>query len=413
MILPYLGFMIFVSIPLFIAETTIGAVTQKGPDAAFAAVSQKSPRFWKMVGNSTILTGFFISSFYSVVTGWILSYGIEALRNGFHFASCTESAAYWKNNLSSASWSMLGHTAVGLICFLILTRGVKNGLEKLNRICMPLFFVCIFSLFLWSISLPGFSQAIEYLTSFQPTTKTQGGIILIALGHAFFTLSIGQGTLVTYGSYTSSKSSLFSSAMIIALVDTLISLLATIILISTVFSDPMRRGTMESGPSLLFEAIPAFFSHIQGGVVLAPLFFFFVFIAAITSQLSALEPSIRKLESELRWSRKKASFFVIAASWAVGILSIVSLSNLGLFTYQGVSWFEAINYVTTSCMLPLGAMAAAILFVRAWKAKALVQESGAPLFSDLPMYIQRYLVWSLRLSPIFIFVIFLHALDIW
>ncbi len=411
-LLPYFFFMIFVSIPLFVAETTIGAVTQKTPDQAFTLLRNGS-RLWKWIGDSTIFTGFLISSFYSVVTGWILLYTVQAISKGFHFSSYVESAVHWNGCLQDWKWGVIGHTAVALLCLFILTQGVKKGLERLNQVCMPLFFVCIISLFIWSISLSGFWQAVSYLTSFQPTTNAGNSIILVALGHAFFTLSVGQGTLVTYGSYTKAQSTLFSSSIIIAFADTLISILSSVILIATVFSDIELNGTMTSGPSLLFEALPSFFSTMESGPWLPSFFFFFVFLAAITSQLSALEPSIRRIEAATSLGRKKSALLVIGSSWALGIIASISVSSFHLFSLNGTSWFDFISYVTTTYMLPLGAMAAAMLFLKAWHTKKLIQSSGEVLFADLPKMAQTYLLCSLKLAPIFILAIFIHALGIW
>lgn len=411
LILPYLFFMVFLAIPLFIAETAIGASAQAGPSTAFFLLGNR-PRISRFFGRMTVLTGFLISSFYSVVTGWILGYAIESIFTGFQAPTCLHAQSLWHEKLHNPLWNVGYHTIFALSCLFILQKGVKQGLEKLSRIGMPIFFICVAILCAWTSTLDGFSKALTYITSFQPIKDGSELLILVAIGHAFFTLSVGQGTLVTYGSYMKKTSTIFSSTLIIALADTLISLLSTLILLSTVFSDPSAGSELTSGPSLLFETLPTFFTHMHGGRFIAPLFFLLVFLAAITSQLSALEPMIHFLEREKNKTRKKATTLVVALSWLIGVLAAISISIPGSISLNGESLFGFLSFTTTSLMLPLGALAASIIFIQAYRAKKLIDETNRPLFHSLPRWVRSYLLWSLKLAPISITFVFLSVTGI-
>jgi NSS family neurotransmitter:Na+ symporter len=229
---------------------------------------------------------------------------------------------------------------------------------------------------------------------------------IIALGHAFFTLSIGQGTLVTYGSYLKPGEKILSNSLYIILADTLVSLLAAFCILSIVFSANME---IEFGPGLVFETLPTIFSQIRFGQLFAPLFFFFVFIAALTSQVSALEPLISHLTTtKKQLGRKWAVAIVTVSSFAIGVPSALSTNLLKGYTIFSHTFLELMNFVTTSILIPLGGFAAVCLIGWRFGIRKTVAQLGISSF-----FLKIFFLLTVKYSaPILILVVFLHSLGL-
>lgn len=401
-ILLYLFFLLLIGVPAFISEVLIGKATQKPPSLAFEALGRT--KAWKFIGTGTIVTGFLVSSFYSVVAGWILGYFVQALLGNLSDIHDIPSAHnHYTSLVAHPLWATAFHALFMGISAWVLFGGIRKGIELCNKIFMPIFFLILIGLAGYAMTLPSASQVFSYLTSIDfkacPT-----GAILIALGHAFFTLSVGQGTLVTYGSYLKPKTKTVSTSLYVILADTLVSLFSAFCILSIVFSANMQ---MEFGPGLIFETLPTIFSAIPFGHFLSILFFFLVFIAALTSQVSALEPLISHLSAN-KMKRKYAVALVTGASFLLGVPSAFSTSLLDGYTIFGQSFLECMNTLTTSILVPLGGLAAVLLVGWRWGIMDAIRNLE---IESSP--IRYYFVLTIKYcAPILIFFVFLHSIGL-
>ena len=402
----YLFFLSLIGFPAFLSEILIGKSTQKAPSGAYFALGKT--KVWKAFGQITIWTGFLISTFYSVVAGWILGYFFEALVGNLHSIQELETAKLHHTQLmESPLWGLSFHALFTAICYLFLTGGIRAGIERCNRFFMPLFFVILLVIATTSLTLPTATSVFQFFFSFHLEDLT-GAAILVALGHAFFTLSVGQGTLVTYGSYLEKKSPVLSSAFWVVFADTAVSILSALSILSIVFWAGLE---IEYGPGLIFQTLPAIFSQLTGGYYLSLGFFFLVFIAALTSQVSALEPLIAHFIEKRFFSRKKAVLIVVVSSYLLGIPSALSTNCLAGWTIIGHTFMDVANFITTSLLAPIGALFAVLLVGWRWGAKkALAQLEFTNADSASVKIFNSYFVVAVTfIAPILIIFVFLHA----
>lgn len=349
----YIAAVLLAGIPLMIAEIYIGHKTEKSPISAFKALQNGRIPF-SPVGFAGVLTGALILSFYSVITGWIFHYFFLSLGG---FSGSDESVKGLFGELASSPWINIGwHTLVMLIVVLVIIKGVEKGIEKVSKILMPALGILMILLVVHSLFSKGFGQAAEFM--FYPDfSKVTGHTLLEALGTAFFTLSLGMGAMITYGSYIKeSRVSYLKTSVQIAAIDTIIATMAGLIIFPIVFSNGLEPG---SGPSLIFETLPVLFSKMTGGRVVAVLFFLLVIFAALTSAISLLEVCVSSCVDEFNWSRTKSTVVFGIIVWLLGILSAVSSLNVG-----GRGFLDIFDALTSHYLMPIGGLATIIIF--AW-----------------------------------------------
>lgn len=356
----YLLSLLLIGFPVLMSEILIGRRTHLNPSGAFKQLG--GPR-WAYAGKATIATGFIVSAFYSAVAGWILGYLVEALRgNVSSFQSVAEASAYHSSLLQHPLWGIGYHLAFVLLAVGVLYLGVREGIERCCKVMMPLLFVLLIALVIKGLTMSHASEALHYL--FAPDWSSLTPLaMLTAVGQSFFTLSLGQGTMVTYGSYLKGRENLLQSCVPVVLMDTCVSLLAAVAVFTIVFSVGMHP---DSGPGLVFHTLPLAFSQIPGGMVLAVLFFLLVTVAALTSEISAMEPTIAYLMDERRWSRHRAVAVVGLGAFLVGVPCALSTSVLSHVTVFGWTIMELFDHLTTNVMIPLGGLAAVVLVSRVW-----------------------------------------------
>ncbi len=410
-IIVYLICLLLIGFPVLTAEIIIGRKTNRNPRGAFKLLSQGS-RFWRFLGGGIIFTGFFVSAFYSAIAGRILGYFIEALQGNISaFKAPEDAVAHYESLVVSPLWGLGCHFSFMFFCVIILFRGVRKGIEKGASVMMPLLLIVLLILVIKGLTLPNASGAITFLLSpnWDELTPTA---VLIALGHSFFTLSVGQGTMITYGSYLSKESNIPASCLPIALVDTIISLLVAIAVFTIVFSVGMEPT---AGPGLIFHTLPYVFSKIMGGYVAAILFFLLVTLAAITSEISAMEPFIAYLIDKKRWKRSKAVIVCGAGAFAFGIPCALSSSLLGNISFHNFDILVVMDFVATSVLIPLGGLCAVALIGWKWGVRPAIEhmESGAgPLFKRWP-WLKTYFSFCFKyVAPILIIIVFFHGLGI-
>ncbi|MCH9630716.1 MAG: hypothetical protein S4CHLAM37_07200 [Chlamydiia bacterium] len=409
-ILVYLVCLILVGFPVLLSELLIGRTTQKSPAGAFSAIGKT--KTWKVFGVITICTGFLVSSFYGVIAGTTFGYLIEGLLGKLtHFSTANETLAFYDKSSASPLWMMLSYTGFVLISMWILITGVRKGIEAGNKVMMPLLFFVLLFLVFFGISFPGSGKGLKFL--FNPNFRDlTPAAIIIALGQAFFATSLGQGTMVTYGSYLKKSESLPSTCVPISVFSTIVSLLAGMAIFSIVFSVGVNPG---SGASLMFQTLPLIFSKMTGGYMMAFLFFLLLFLAGITSQISALEPVIAFLMDEWKWKRHHAVVLAASLSYLLGIPCALSFGLLKNFTIFHMTVFEFMEFMCVNILIPLGGFVAVILV--GWrlginKAFDKIKEGTSNAFSRYP-FIGWYIKVSIKyIAPILILFILLDLFGV-
>ena len=408
-ILVYIFCLLFIGFPVFISEILIGRTTQTSPSGAFAKLGGK---IWGWFGKMTIATGFIVSAFYSAVAGWILGYLIESIKgNVSSFATSEAVLNHHQSLMDSPLWGLSFHFLFLLICVSVLLLGVRKGIERGNKIMMPLLFVVLALLAIKGLSMPDAEKGIAFLLAPNWHSLTPAAF-LIALGHAFFTLSLGQGTMVTYGSYLAKDSNMVASGFSVIIVDTLISLLATVAIFAIVFSTGLEPS---GGPALIFHTLPWVFSQIPLGHGVAVLFFLLVVLAAITSEISAMEPTIAWLIDDRKWRRTPAVIACGTGALLLGIPSALSYSLLKNETLFGKTFLDLMDFLATSILIPLGGLCAVLLVGWKWgcpNALKQLRHGAESLFTKQP-WLSRYFWFCFKFSaPVLIVLVLLHALQI-
>ncbi|MBR5332509.1 MAG: sodium-dependent transporter [Muribaculaceae bacterium] len=352
-LLCYILCIVILGIPVLCAEFAIGRSTQSNIFGAFRAL--KASGKWHWVGYIGILASIMILSFYSVVAGWTMEYLYQSIVGGLNFKNIDAFHSHF-STFSTSNWRPIMWTVLFLLCnYIIVVRGVKKGIEKMSNIMIPALFVLLIIFCINSLMMPNASEGLTFL--FTPDfSKITPKVVVSALGQAFFSLSLGLGTMMTYGSYFSKDTHIVRSATITASLDTLVAILAGLIIFPAVFSFGMSPV---QGPALVFEVLPSIFAQMPGGQIWSILFFFLLFLASLSSTISMSEVSIAFLSEEKKMSRTKASTLNLAVALVGGVLSALSfgyLSNLNFFGLFDINFFNFFDFTSSNILLPLGGM---------------------------------------------------------
>jgi NSS family neurotransmitter:Na+ symporter len=360
-----------VGVPIVIAEFAIGRKTQLSPVGAFKKLAPDS--WWKNVGYLGVASAFVILSFYSVVGGWTLRYTFVAISGGFEaMAGDPVLAKELFGDFVSSTWNPLfWHLIFIGLCIWIIVNGVKYGIERWSKIMMPAIIIILIMLVIRGLTLKNGMLGLEFLFKPKFSDLTANSVVL-ALGHSFFTLSLGMGTMITYGSYLKKDQNLLSSAFWVIFLDTAIAMLAGIAIFTTVFAlgaDPA------GGAGLIFHVLPSIFAQLPGGIIWGTLFFFLLFLAALTSAISILEVVTAYFIDQKGWSRAKATITFGGVAAAVGIFCSLSLGEFNdMSDIFGVSFFDLMENASSKYMLPIGGMLTAIFIIWRWGVPALLSE---------------------------------------
>ena len=432
-VLFYLGCIALIGVPVMMAEILIGRRGRMSPINSMAKLAKEAQvsRRWGYLGVIGALAGFLIMSFYSVVAGWALYYVYKMASGAFVGATGETAGGIWQA-LTSDPLTLLGwHTLFTALVVVVVARGVNRGLELAVRILMPLLFLLLVLLVGYALTSGAFAEGAAFLFNFDASKLTTDAA-LVALGHAFFTLSLGMGAIMAYGAYMPHKVSIGSTTMVIAGLDTLVALAAGLAIFPVVFANGLEPA---AGPGLMFQTLPIAFGGMHAGVLFGTLFFVLVVFAAWSSAISLLEPAVA-WAVEKGFKRWVATLVVGIAAWTLGILSVLSLNDWsgfkvivntpndwGLFvdsaTWQalatacasatGQTWFDFFDYLTSSIMLPLGGLFIAIFVGWIMKETHVRKELAMGNF-------KLYLVWRavVRIfSPLAILLVFAYSTGLW
>jgi len=382
---------------VMLAELTIGRHTQKNPVGAFEKIKPRTP--WKFIGYLGMLTGVFILSYYAVLAGMTAGYLVKTISGAFRGTVTSELTARTFSEFASNPFLILLFFII-VICIttFIISKGVKGGIERWTKVLMPILFFLIVFLALRALTLPGAGEGISFYLK-PDFSELNGKIIFYALGQAFFSLSLGMGTMITYSSYIPKSDNLVSSAGWVSFSDTLIAILAGIIIFPTLFAIPGIEPT--AGPGLVFEVFPLIFSKIPGGQIFGAFFFSLLLVAAITSTISLLEVPVSYFVDERNWSRKKAAWIIGFLTLCLGIPSALSWGGVKFLTKIG--FWAKVDIIFGNIALAFGGLLICIFLAWAWGVKKALKEirSGNPKFKLRPLW-----VFSIKfLSPLAILVI--------
>ena len=366
-VLVYLAAIALVGVPIMLAEIVLGRRSQKNPVGAFRVLAKDKigGRWWMGVGFLGVMTGFVILSYYSVVAGWTIRYILMAVSGQLgelaHHPAALQS--FFGDFLSDPAQQILFHTlfmgaTVGIVFF-----GVGRGIERAAKFLMPVLLSILVMLVIYSFWTPGFAQAMRFL--FRPNfSDLTTGSVLEALGHSFFTLSLGMGAMLTYGSYMRKRDSIPRAALTICALDTMIAIMACIIMFSIIFSFDFE---VTKSSTILFTTLPVVFFQLPGGAAVSALFYILVAFAALTSTISLLEVVSSFAIDELGWRRQRATLTMGASVLVFGVLSAVSLGGnetlsninfIGRPSTAGV--FGTLDYLASNWFLPVGGLLIAL-----------------------------------------------------
>lgn len=403
-LLIYIFFIFVIGVPVICAEFIMGRGTRRNIFGAFRMLH--SGRHWAWVGYMGIFASILILSFYSVVAGWTVEYFAQSLSGCL--SPSGGSLSHGQFDDFSTGWRPVIWTLVFLACNgVIVLRGVKKGIEKASNVLMPVLFVLLLLFCVNSLFMSGAGKGLEFL--FKPDfTKVDSSVLIGALGQAFFSLSIGLGTMMIYSSYFSEETPLVKSAALTASLDTLVAILAGVIIFPAVFT---FNAEPAAGPKLVFEVLPDIFHQLPGGAVWSTLFFFLLFLASLTSTISMSEICVAFFCEQLGLSRRKAALLNTAIAMVLGALCAMSFGVLSDFKVFGLTIFNLFDYMASNIMLPLGGMLISI-FV-GWLIDRNVVAAQLKGTGTIPAWFLRLIVFSLKyVAPAGIGLVFLAGLGV-
>jgi len=409
-VLVYLLCIAIIGIPIMMAEVFIGRNGRHNPITSFRLVAERnlaSPA-WRVSAIVGMLAAFIILSFYSVIGGWAASYIGHAAMGDFTGGTAESVGELFGGLLGSPIQLLAWHTVFMALVVLVVSRGLKGGLERAVTILMPALFLLLLLVVGYATTTGHFGEAVSFLFTPNFEALTVKGV-LVALGHAFFTLSLGMAIMMAYGSYLGRDVSIGRTAVSVAIMDTVVALLAGLAIFPGVFANGLEAG---AGPGLIFQTLPLAFGNMPMGSLFGTLFFVLLLFAAWTSGISLLEPVVEWVEEKTSLARTGSAILVGVLCWALGIVSILSLNvwsdvtPLGMFAaFEGKTVFDLLDYFTANIMLPLSGLLTAI-FVGWFVAK----ES---LKSDLALQGGAFSLWYNLIrfvTPIAVAIVFVYNL---
>lgn len=403
-----------IGFPVLIMEWLIGRRGGRSPVGSFVDVARANAgsSTWGILGGLGTLAAFLILSFYSVIGGWSLNYVFKTLFNQFNGMNGQATEQVFNGMLASAPEMTIWHTIFMLLTALIVAGGVAGGIERAAKWMMPLLALIMLVIVGYNLFTADFARGFHYLFDFDPS-KVTAKVMISALGHAFFCLSLGMAVMVSYGSYLKGDVDLFSAARTVVIWDIIFSLMAGLAIFPIIFSNGLDPA---GGPGLVFITLPIAFGNMSFGLVIGTLFFLLLTFAALTSSISVLEPVVAFLQEKLGMSRRMATWVGALSTWALGVLALLSfnlLQDVTIFTIhvngeakpQGI--FDALDYTTSKYMLPLIGLGT-VLFMTYVVGQDSIRE-------ELRLEGYKWILWKVAtrvVAPLGIVLVFLAELGV-
>ena len=402
----YLLLLIAIGVPLMISEFIIGRETRKNPVGAFSLLMPATK--WKWVGIMGVLASLLILAFYSTVAGWTLEYIRLSVVNQFQNMDSDNLRNLFQNFTSNPPLPLLWQTIFLGMTSIIVIAGIEKGIERYTKYLMPLLFILIIVLCIRSLTLPNAYKGLSFL--FNPNfSKIDSNVILNALGQVFFSLSLGMGTLITYGSYIKNNIKLPEVAFKVSIADSLVAILAGVAIFPAVFALGYEPN---EGTGLVFVVLPQVFNSMPMGQLFSIVFFLLLTIAALTSSISLLEVVVAYLIEEWNLHRKTATTISVFVSLLFGIICTLSFAENTPLMLGSTKFFDMLVYLTSNIMLPLGGLCI-VIFV-GWRLKYAIVIKQLELDPDkkIPSWVNILLFIIRYIAPLAILMIFLNSLGI-
>lgn len=405
-VLVYLVCIAVIGIPIMMGEVLLGRRGRKSPikTMTLLARTEGAQPAWKWLGVMGVAAGVLILSYYSVIAGWALGYVVRAVSGEFTGASAETVQGIFGSFVSDPEKLLGWHTVFMVMTMVVVARGVSKGLEKAVLMLMPGLFIILLLLLIYVMVETDFASGVSFL--FAPDfSKLDGNSILTAMGHAFFTLSLGMGAIMIYGSYLPDDVSIGKAVVTIAFLDTAVALTAGLVIFPIVFTSGLEPG---AGPGLVFQTLPLAFGQMAGGLLVGTLFFVMLVFAAWSSGISLIEPAVAWAVEKFSWSRPLASIVLGGMTWLLGIGTVLSFNLWESYTVFGKTYFDLLDYLTANIMLPLGGLLMAI-FV-GWIMKRQSSLDELQMRDGMAYGLWYFLVRFI--TPLAVIVVFLKAIGL-
>ncbi|WP_416151598.1 sodium-dependent transporter [Salipaludibacillus sp. HK11] len=402
-LLIYILCILAIGVPILMAEFTIGRRAQSDVVGSFETLAPGKP--WVLAGILGVASAFIILSFYSVVAGWSLHYFVQYFTGGPSLGTEGGYGGYFGEFITSPLQPLIWQFIFMAFTVGIVYVGVKKGIEKSNKILMPLLAVLVIVLAGYSMTLGGTREALNFLFSPDWSSLRDPEVYLAALGQAFFSLSLGMGALITYGSYLSKDHKLPGAAVSVASLDTVFAIIAGLMIFPAVFAFGIAP---DDGPGLVFVTLPEIFDNMTGGVLFGLAFFFLLSAAALSSGVSLLEVAVAYFMRKFQWSRQKAAIFIGFIIFILGIPSSLGMGILSDVVIFGRDIFDTMDFIASNVFLPIGGLIIALFVGWGWnKAEVLdASDFGNTPIGNIWIFILRFF------APVAIFLIFLSAIGV-
>ena len=413
-VLVYLFCVVMMGIPIMMAEILLGRRGRKSPVNTMhtLAAEEGLNSNWYLLGWLGVIAGFIILSYYSVIAGWTIAFIFKTGMGDFIGSNADQTTAIFSELISNPVVLLFWHTIFMFLTIYIVSRGVKSGLEQAVKFLMPALFILLLIMVAYAMSTEKFFDGLSYL--FIPDFGSLADknlfsdVFLPALGQAFFSLSIGMGAIMIYGSYLSKESSITFNCFVIALADTSVAILAGVAIFPIVFTYGLEPS---GGPGLIFISLPIAFGQMPFGTFFGSLFFILLMFAAWTSSISLLEPAVSWFVENRNMTRIKAAYIAGFIAWFLGLLTVLSFNHWAFeFTFAGTikenGLFDIFDILTSNIMLPLGGVLVAIFTSWLMSRSSTIDELGV---GDKNIYkIWRFIVRYI--APLGVIIIFLNAM---
>ncbi|MGB0238335.1 MAG: sodium-dependent transporter [Cycloclasticus sp.] len=404
-VLIYLLCILMIGLPIMMAEIMLGRRGRQSPINTMKELAQESAvsPFWSWLGWLGVIAGFLILSYYSVIAGWAMAYVVRVASGVFEGVTPDGASNIFGELIADPEKLLAWHSLFMIMTMLVVARGVK-GLERTVKFLMPALLAILILLIGYSMEQGAFEQGVSFLFT-ADFSKVTNESVLTAMGHAFFTLSLGMGAIMVYGSYLPSKVSIGSTASLIALTDTAVALFAGLAIFPIVFASGLEPG---SGPGLIFQTLPIAFGHMAYGSLFGTLFFVLLVFASWSSSISLIEPAVAWLVENKGMSRMRACIWAGLATWVVGIGTVLSFNLAADVTLLGKTFFDILDYLTANVMLPLGGLCIAVFAGWIMSKEASADELS---FTKPVLYrIWRFLIKFI--SPLAVIIVFFKAIGV-
>lgn len=406
----YLISVLIIGATIMLCEHALGRFSHQDAVGTFKKIAPK--KHWWIVGAMGVIASLIIFSFYSVVAGWTLSYVTKAIGGSLSNLATADFVTVFKSFIANPVEPILWQSFFIVITISIVILGIQGGIERWSKILMPALFVILILIIFRSLTLDGAMKGVEFYLK-PDFSMVNSKIILSALGQAFFSLSLGVGAMITYGSYLPKKENIPSASFKIVGLDTMIAMLAGLAIFPAVFATGMEPN---SGPGLVFMILPAVFDKMPMGAFFAIIFFILLSIAALTSSIALSEVVVTYFKDQLGWTRKKAAIIVGILGFCLGVPCSLSRGIWSNITFsipgqEPMVFFDLMSFLATNLLMPLGGLLVCIFTAYVWK----FENANKELTNNGQIQLKWLPVWNFLVkyfAPIVIFLVLLQGLGI-